>query len=959
MDTVIKPEYRSFIETYIDDLMTHSTTFDDHITHLRKMLTALVEHNLTVKLSKCKFAQREVKFLGHIISHQQVKMNPDSVQKIMAWQRPKSGINGVKALRGFLGMTGWYRKFIKNFSHIAKPLFELTKKNQPWIWSDACETAFRTLRDAITQYPVLRAADPNKDYVLETDASDDALSATILQHDDNGDLHPVAFASKTLNDAQRNYSVTDREALAIVWGLEHFNSYCEGHRYTAITDHAALRYLYTSKNKTPRLHRLLLRMQPYEVKLHYRKGEDNHAADLLSRSKALMDSDPSTTSMSFNAVSTRARKRVQSNREEYEVEQVLSRRPIKGRDNEYEYKVKWKGFDDDENTWEPLAMFKNAPEAIADFERRLKPTSPTNAAVPAAIDVDDVVIDNNILPFDEFTCDICDVKCNNRSGLYVHQFREHKVPVPSVEYDASEIDRELLLSLQRHEPQFRVIFDSNMGEKELSHMTNDETKMLLTHEFVLDTDNILRCIDAPGLRTRSRVRTRLRLCVPKQLRKQMMREVHEGVLSAHPGVIHMNDKLRESMWWPRMLADVVRYVKNCEVCQRAKSKKQHILPRAVTIPYGPWTHVGLDHVGPLPMTERGNQYILIEKCKFIKYVEGQATDSTDAKTTAHLVINNVVLRHGLPHAIAHDRGKAFTAQIAASIFKTLGIKQSKTTAFHAQSNGDTESFNKVLKQTLKIWADERQSDWDLLLPYALFAYNTAIHSLLQESPFYLDHGRDARLFTDVMLGRVDDQPLGLHEYADEIASNLREVHQRIRDIMKEVNDKRDDANVDESLPMFDIGDEVLLFDPTTKKGLSRKLVIRWRGPYVVIEKHSPVTYKIMKDGNSQLVHVERLRKKLEYDANHYRTELGSIDEELKSITEAQKQLLARQQQTMINRDKVHAVLQSQDDMSDATEVDRDDDDNRHDGHDDESSALSSAVSVMFCHLDTSDDIRWM
>jgi hypothetical protein len=959
MDTVIKPEYRAFIETYIDDLMTHSTSFDDHIEHLRKLLTALTNHNLTVKLSKCKFAQREVKFLGHIISHQQVKMNPDSVQKILDWQRPKSGANGVKAIRGFLGMAGWYRKFIKNFSHIAKPLFELTKKNQPWVWSDACESAFQTLRDAIVQYPVLRAADPNKDYVLETDASDDALSATILQHDENNDLHPVAFASKTLNSAQRNYTVTDREALAIVWGLEHFNSYCEGHRYTAITDHAALRYLYTSKNKTPRLHRLLLRMQPYEVKLHYRKGEENHAADLLSRTDSLMETQPSVT-IPLNAVSTRSRRRIRPSVEEYEVERVLSRRPIPGRADEYEYLVKWKGYGDDDNSWEPVAMFKHASEALTDFERRLneKTSSAVTPVVPQPIQVDapDVDVDSDVAhelvgeADRSNTCDICDAECKNRTDLYVHRFREHKVPVPIMTYDVAEIDRELLLSLQRHEPQFRIVFDSTFGAKELPHATNDERRMMSTHEFVVDADNLLHCIDLPGLRTRSRVRTRLRLCLPKQLRRQIMKEVHEGVLSAHPGVIHMNDKLRESVWWPRMLTDVIHYVKNCEVCQRAKSRKQSVLPRSVSIPYGPWTHVGLDHVGPLPMTERGNQYILIEKCKFIKYVEGQATDSIDAKTTAHLVINNVILRHGLPVAVTHDRGKAFVAQVAASIFKILGIKQSKTTSFHAASNGDPESFNKVLKQTLKIWSNERQTDWDILLPYAIFAYNTAIHSLLQETPFYLDHGRDARLFTDAMLGRIDDSAIGVHEYAMEIAHALRDVHDRIRDIMKEVNAKRDEINAKESLQQFAIGDEVLLYDPTTKKGLSRKLVIRWKGPYVVLEQLSSVTYKIMRDGSTQVVHVERLRPKNDYDVNYYQTELESLETELKSISETRENLIVRQKEVELNKDKVQALIEAQQDIpdNDSEEIIPVVDDNAP-AHDD---------ALTFQHLEVDEIINW-
>jgi hypothetical protein len=915
MDAVILPEYRSFIETYIDDLMTHSTSFDDHIMHLEKLLQQLTKHNLTVKLSKCKFAQREVKFLGHIISHKHIKMNPESVSKILEWERPKSGVNGVKAIRGFLGMAGWYRKFIKNFSHIAKPLYELTKKGVKWEWTNACEQAFITLRDAITKYPILMAPDPNKDYILETDASDEALSATILQYDDNNELHPIAYASKTLNDAQRNYTVTDREALAIVWGLEHFNTFCEGHKYTAVTDHAALRYLYTAKNKTPRLHRLLLRLQPYDVKLHYRPGEQNHAADLLSRSSSYMELKGD--SIKLHGISTRSRSRNVAPHQKWEVQRIIDRRPIPGRADEYEYRVRWKGYDERHNTWEPLANLDTAEELVAAFERSLQEKQQQQQQQHEKESVEKNNVEDTISqtlnehPSDSsIICDVCNEKCNNMSDLYVHQFREHRVNIPTPEYDIEEIDRQLLYSLQRHEPQFRVIFDSNLGEKELSHMTPKEVKMMSSFEFVLDDDDILYCIELPGVRTKSRVRTQLRMCLPKQMRKQIMKEIHEGIFSAHPGVIHMYDKMREYVWWPGMLNDVIQYVKACDVCQRSKSRKQHVLPRSVSIPLGPWTHIAVDWIGPLPITERGNQYILVVKCKYIKYVEAFSAADLTAKTTAQLIIDGIVCRYGLPLCISSDRGSSFVSQLAASIYKQLGIKQSKTTAYHPQSNGDAEISNKQIKITLKMWADERQSDWDLLLPYAIFSYNTSYHSLLQETPFYLQFGRDARLTVDVVLGRRPEYKQGVHEYALELSQNLFDVHTRVRDILKSVNERRQEMIEKESLPQFSIGDEVLLYDPTTQKGLSRKLVRRWQGPYIIIEKHSDVTYAIMKDGKKQVVHVERLRKKNVFDDSHYNDELLIVEDELRVIEESQQRLLERQRQAESNKEKIQAIAES-------------------------------------------------
>ena len=158
-------------------------------------------------------------------------------------------------------------------------------------------------------------------------------------------------------------------------------------------------------------------------------------------------------------------------------------------------------------------MFKHASEALTDFERRLneKTSSAVTPVVPQPIQVDapDVDVDSDVAyelvgeADRSNTCDICDAECKNRTDLYVHRFREHKVPVPTMTYDVAEIDRELLLSLQRHEPQFRIVFDSTFGAKELPHATNDERRMMSTHEFVVDADNLLHCIDLPGLRTRT------------------------------------------------------------------------------------------------------------------------------------------------------------------------------------------------------------------------------------------------------------------------------------------------------------------------------------------------------------------------------------------------------------------------------------------------------------------------
>ena len=176
MDAVILPEYRHFIETHIDDLMTHSMTYGEHINHLDVLFKQLKQHKLVVKLSKCKFAQLEVKFLGHIISQNKMKTNPEAVEAVKKWQRPiGTGKKAVTAIRGFLGTVNWYRKFIPKCADLQRPLIHLTKKNVKFEWTEECRKSFENLRDALISAPVLSIADPNKVYILHTDASDYAM----------------------------------------------------------------------------------------------------------------------------------------------------------------------------------------------------------------------------------------------------------------------------------------------------------------------------------------------------------------------------------------------------------------------------------------------------------------------------------------------------------------------------------------------------------------------------------------------------------------------------------------------------------------------------------------------------------------------------------------------------------------------------------------------------------------
>jgi hypothetical protein len=761
-------------------------------------------------------------------------------------------------------------------------------------WTEECQKSFEKLRDALTSAPVLTIADPNKHYILHTDASDFAMGAILMQEDANGDLHVIAYASKTFNDAQKNYDTTDREALAVVWALEHFNTYCEGHKYTLLTDHQALSYIKSNKNEKKRIHRLALKLANYDVQLYYKPGKENHMADLLSRDYMVNKSEelPSNPikKVTFAGLNVRKRNKRKQTQEEYEVEKIVDKRAILGRSDEYEYHVKWKGYPDSENTWEPAATLQNAIKIIVDYERKIERKN--------KIKTKDVGPKH--LP--EITqCPTCAKSFVNQSAFHIHNYHEHQVKVPSIVMSQMDINsnKGVFQKLQETEPQFRPIFNTDCGLNDYSELDKSQRRMLDQHEFVISDDGLLYCVEIPTIRTRSKLRTQLRLCIPASERSRILYKYHSEF--SHCGVNRLYDMLCERVWWPRMLRDVVTYVRKCDLCQRSKGGINNVNTRSMELPIRPWSHVHFDHIGILPTTDNGNMYILTIVDRFTRYAEAFPVKDITAEETAKLLIEKVVCRYGMPEVLCSDRGPVMVGLVINQVFKILGIKRVKTSSHHAQSNGLVEIFNKTLKQSLRIWSKEHQRDWDELLPFALFAYNTSFHTLLRETPYYLNHGIQARDITDEIVQSDYATNASIHGYAKQLTEKLYKSHQRVRELLELVNEKREKQIQQEKPIQFEVGDQVLLYDPTTPVGISRKLVRRWVGPYTVIEKHSTVNYTIMKDSEQQKVNVKRLRlfkdfTDLQNVADLHETDLDIAKREIAAISNELQSLQARKQE---------------------------------------------------------------
>ncbi|BEI97855.1 hypothetical protein CcaverHIS631_0301540 [Cutaneotrichosporon cavernicola] len=282
-DTLV--DFRRFACSFVDDILIHSKTPEEHEGHVKQLLERLRERSLFVKAEKCEFDVQTTEFLGHIIRPGIVEPAPSKVSSIMEWQTPTT----LVALRAFLGLANFYRRFVANYSKTTKPLHQLTEKNRPWKWTPECQEAFDMLKTCLSAGPVLILFDPDKPIHLEADASKFAIGAVLEQEGPDGKRHPVEYYSRSLAPAELNYDTSDKEMLAIVAALRHWHHYLAftKHPINIYSDHRNLQYFMTPRAWNPRQNRWLHELLAYTFKIHWLPGNKMTKADVLSRQPAL------------------------------------------------------------------------------------------------------------------------------------------------------------------------------------------------------------------------------------------------------------------------------------------------------------------------------------------------------------------------------------------------------------------------------------------------------------------------------------------------------------------------------------------------------------------------------------------------------------------------------------------------------------------------------------------------
>jgi hypothetical protein len=274
MNSTLAPYLRIFVLVFFDDILIYSANYEDHLVHIRLVFELLAKDQWKIKLSKCSFAQRKIAYLGHVISEQGVGTDPSKVSAISQWPTPTS----AKQLRSFLGLAGYYRKFVKGFGVISKPLTELLKKNAIFVWTIVHEQSFVALKKAMCSAPVLALPNFSKPFAIETDASSSGIGAVLIQ-----DGHPLAYISKALGPKSQGISAYEKEYMAILMAVQHWRSYLQHAEFSIFTDQKSLTQLSDQRLHTHWQQKVFSKLLGLQYRVVYKQGVENRVADALSR----------------------------------------------------------------------------------------------------------------------------------------------------------------------------------------------------------------------------------------------------------------------------------------------------------------------------------------------------------------------------------------------------------------------------------------------------------------------------------------------------------------------------------------------------------------------------------------------------------------------------------------------------------------------------------------------------
>ena len=792
---------------YLDDILIYSNTWEEHLIHLEEVFSRIRQDKLYAKLSKCSFGQKRVKFLGHIVEDGAVFPDPDKVAIVQKWTPPRHPAD----LRSFLGLANYFRKFIQGYAMLTAPLNDLLKKKStPWIWEAKQEAAFEGVKKSLCDLTQLKLPDLYAPFEVIADASLLGIGAVLCQ-----DGRPISFIGRKLSPAEKNYHTGEQELLAVFYALTTWRCYLSSSEFKVVTDHHPNTFFDTKPILNRRLARWAEFIQTFQFTWEFRAGRLN-VADPVSRAPQFEDAPAEHLDTFLNTC-------------------LL---------------------------WKDMGPFPPPPGHVAAAEPLFSQvvaqhslthilgamaTRTSQAKAPAALRGSRLVPVSSPIGI---TKPIARTRGRPKAGTTPATktlprspqvgYRPPPVPIRSPPSTQARVSDSPEATAVVPDEQVPSPFSRSTAAQECTpDLRSKLLKGYLHDSWFSDQKHLNQVQLKNGTYWKGS-----QLVIPdfENLRALVLHELHDARYSGHLGVKRTNDLVSRQYWWPTMAKDVNSYVRSCPLCQanKASTAKKAGLLQSLPIPDRYWDSISMDLITDLPVTSDGFDSILVVVDRLSKYAHFfPCKKKINAEGIGRILTDHIFKDHGIPLSIITDRDPRFTGKYLSGLLKTLGSKQNLSTAFHPQTDGQTERMNRVLEDMLRHYIDPRQKNWKDCLPMAEFACNNARSQSTGSTPFYLVFGQHPN--TPIMgdLPRSEQARLTLEE-RKALAAKAKASIARAQDRQKQY------ADAHRSEVSFQTGVQVMLDTRNIKmkKGVTKKFFPKYLGPFTISEKIGHVAYKL-------------------------------------------------------------------------------------------------------------------
>ena len=716
-------------------------------------------------------------------------------------------------------MGSYYRRYVKDFATIVRPMVDLTKKGKKFIWNEACDQSFENLKKALISSDVMGYPMDNAgQFVLDVDASDVGIGGILHQIQD-GRERVIAYASRALNKAERNYCITEKELLAVRYFIEYFRQYLLGRKFVVRSDHQALVWLFKLKEPRGKIARWIEILSHYNFSIEYRPGRKQAHCDALSRCEDPQKCDCPNQDTEEPLRCGPCRKCIKRAQDMCHTDLVDEAVPDSGVASLKEQTQTKKNEVHDEH------VVVTGDQAVGPEK-----TEPNTRGI---------VVEDEQVPGPSTQAEKRDDR--SRSEYLAATWIGDKSLAELQDAQSKDLDIGPLLKAKTE--------DSKPTSEEMATKSPAARHYWILWDVLEVHSNVLfkRFVKKDGSGEY------LQLVVPSSMKREVLFQMHDSVVSGHFGCKKTKARILQKFYWYGLREDVALHIRKCDIC--AADRKPTKVPRA---PLGslrtgaPGDCIATDYLGPLLVTERGNRFILLLTDHFTKYVEIIAVPDMTAEVCASRILNEYVSRWGCPLSIHSDQGRTYESKIFKEMCRMLEVRKTRTSVRNPKGNGQSERFNRTLIKMIKAYLCGEQKNWDLHLGCLAGAYRATPNESTKMTPNLLNMGREVRLPAELIFGSVGayqgKEITSYGEYVDTLRTRMQTAHEIARRHLeasavrsKDIYDRK------VALNRYDVGDLVWCLEESKKVGVAPKLEHNYEGPGIIKKKYSELNFLVQLD----------------------------------------------------------------------------------------------------------------